>query len=501
MRPFPISARFAFSPLLLLLSSCVAATNDDGPPPGAVVDVNVQAQPADPYALPPLDQLLAPVALYPDPLLSLLLPASTYPDQVQQASSFLQQGGSPSQIGFMSWDSSVQGLAHYPDVIEWMAGNPDWTAQLGGAFADQPAAVMDAVQDLRRRAQAAGSLVSTPQQTVVLYDDEVQIEPAQAQMIYVPQYDPAVVYIAQPPGFYSEPVFGWSQPYPTGIWMTFDFDWRSHGVYRGDWYDYRMQHGGWSHPVDYRHFQSDGAMNHGYSNWRAPRNAPAPPPQLSGRGAGPSGGSHERFAQPAVIAGTPRAPANAARVNSLVVNRNEHPAAATPAPPSRSQPETGARGANETGQGHASTSNPGPANGHASTTPPGQRLLTPEERSMEPGAAKSPAQTPPPAARTVVEPRAPAQTERSNEPGTVPPPTPSHAAAEPKASPAPERTFERPAGRNSGAMPPTSAAWPEPSREAPPARAQGEPVKPKPASAQKEQPEKPKEKDQDTPPK
>jgi hypothetical protein len=360
------------------------------------------------------------------------------------------------------------------------------------------------VQDLRRRAQASGSLVSTPQQRVIVYEDEVQIEPAQPQMIYVPQYDPAVVYVAQPPGFYSEPVFGWSEPYPTGVWMTFDFDWRSHSVYQGDWYDYRMQHGGWSHPVDYSHFQSNGAMNHGYSNWRAPRNAPAAPPQLSGRGAGPSGASHERFAQPAVIAGTPRPPANAARVNSLVSNRNERPAAATPARAGGNQPETGARGTNQAGQARASAAAPGPANERAGTSPSGQRPLTPAERSMEPGASRSPGQSPSPITRTETEPKAPTQPQRTYEPApgrNQEPPAPSRAVMEPKAPPAQERSFEQPAGHSGGSTPPSSSMRPEPSREAPPARAPAEAVKPKAAPAPKEQPEKPKEKEQDTPPK
>ena len=476
MRSHPIFTRLAFSPLLLLLSSCVAATNDDGQTPSVTVDLNVQAQPADPYTLPPLDQLLAPVALYPDPLLSLILPASSYPDQVQQASDFLQQGGSPAEIGAMNWDSSVQGLAHYPDVIEWMGANPDWTTQLGGAFANQPGAVMDAVQDLRRRAQAAGTLVSNRQQRVFVYEDEVQIVPEQPQMIYVPQYDPAVVYVAQPAGFYSEPLIVWSQPYPAGVWMTFDFDWRNHGVYHGDWYDYRMQHGGWGQPVDYGHFRDDDRMKSGYSDWRAPRNAPAPPPQLSASGS--SAGAHARFAQPAVISGTPRPPANAARVNSLVVTRNEHPVAANPGSAGRNQPETGSHGASVAGQTHAPATNPGPANAHAAPVPAEQRPLTPAERSMEPGAGHIPVQSPPPATRTAAEPRAPVQTERAPEPA---------------------------AGRTGSMTPPSSSMHPEPAREAAPARPQGEAAKPKATTSPKEQPQKPKEKekekDQDNPPK
>ena len=384
MSSYPISARWAFPPFLLLFASCAMAPYQDAQAQNVTIDVNAaQPPPMDQATLPPLDQLMAPVALYPDPLLSLMLPAATYPDQVQQASNFVQQGGSPSQISYMGWDSSVQGLAHYPAVLEWMGANPDWTVQLGGAFANQPDAVMDAVQDLRRRAQSAGTLVSNPQQRVIAYEGTVQIVPEQPQVVYVPQYDPAVVYVAQPPGFYSEPLFGWSEPYPAGVWMTFDFDWRNHGVYQGDWYDYHMQHGGWGHPVDYRQVQQSGGGGGHYQGWKAPRSAPPPPPQLR---VSPSVGSaslQARFAQPGVISGAPRPPANAVRVNSLVTSRNEHPAGSSPA---NAQPRAGY----EAGAGRPQAGNPGGSNVRSSTAPSEQRPLTPAERSMEPGAGRGP---------------------------------------------------------------------------------------------------------------
>ena len=271
--------------------------------------------------LPPLDQLLAPIALYPDPLVSLILPASTYPDQVQAAAAFVQGGGDPAQAGAMGWDPSVQGLAYYPTVLAWMAGNQAWTQQLGGAFAGEPAAVMDAIQDLRRRAEAAGTLVTNDQQEVVDDQGEVEIVPAQANEIYVPEYDPAVVYVEQPPGFYVGSLFAWGQPYPAGAWLAFDFDWRRHAVWQGDWYQYRMQHGGWAHPVDF----AQARVNVGgspYSNWRPPHNAPPPPP-----------GARPAFAQPRVMTGAPQPPAGAVRVNAILGARGEHPIPARPAVP------------------------------------------------------------------------------------------------------------------------------------------------------------------------
>lgn len=275
--------------------------------------------------MPPLDELLAPIALYPDPLISLILPAATFPSEIRDAAGFLQGGGDPSQAANNGWDSSVQGLAHYPTVVEWMGSNYAWTEQLGGAFASQPAAVMDAIQDLRRRAQAAGALVNSQQQQVIVYQNTIEIVPQQPDEIYVPLYDPEVVYVQQPGGFYSGSYFAWSSPYPAGIWLTFDFDWRRHAVWHGDWYDYRRQHGGWAHPIDYTQVTVN---NHYYSSWHPPQNAPPPPPQLAHRGASASVSvaAHASFAQPRVMTGTPHPPANAVRLNASAAARGVHPA-------------------------------------------------------------------------------------------------------------------------------------------------------------------------------
>ena len=323
------------------------------PPPDAGYPTESPPPPAPDAGsatLPPLDQLLAPIALYPDPLISLILPASTFPDQVQDAAAFAQSGGDPSQVGSMGWDSSVQGLAHYPSVAEWMGANFTWTQQLGGAFANQPAAVMDAIQDLRRRAQAAGTLVTNAQQQVVVYGDSLEIMPQQPEVIYVPQYDPAVVYVEQPYGYYPGPLFAWSQPYPAGAWLSFDFDWQRHAVWQGDWYQYRMQHGGWGRPVNFAQFNvsvnvnggSQVRMNNfGYSGWHPPHNAPPPPPQLTARWSGSSSSLtvQANFAQPRVMSGTPRPPAGALRVTSLVVTRGERPPSAQAGPSNGYRPD------------------------------------------------------------------------------------------------------------------------------------------------------------------
>jgi hypothetical protein len=223
-------------------------------------------------SLPALDQLLAPIALYPDPLIALILPSATVPSEIDAAAQFVQGHGDPSQISSQPWSDSVKGLAHYPQVVEWMDQNMPWTQQLGGAFASEPAAVMNAIQDLRARAQAAGTLQSGPQDQIVMDNGAIEIEPAQPDVIYVPGYDPNLVYFQGPPGYYPGPYFYWGEPYAMGIWLTYDFDWRGHGLWRGDWYDYRRDHGGWGRPVAFAdvRFSNSG----GPQRWGAPPNAP-----------------------------------------------------------------------------------------------------------------------------------------------------------------------------------------------------------------------------------
>jgi Protein of unknown function (DUF3300) len=222
--------------------------------------------------LPPLDQLLAPIALYPDPLIALILPSATVPTDLGAAAQFLASHGDPSQIASQPWSDSVKGLAHYPDVLAWMNDNMAWTQQVGGAFAGDPTAVMNAIQDLRARAQTAGTLQSGPQDQVVTDGGAIEIEPAQPDVIYVPRYDLDVVYFGPPPGYYADSYFYWGDPYPMGVWLTYDFDWRGHAVWRGDWYNYRREHGGWGRPVAFAQVRF--TNSHGPERWGAPANAP-----------------------------------------------------------------------------------------------------------------------------------------------------------------------------------------------------------------------------------
>jgi hypothetical protein len=240
-------------------------------PPGTPAPAGGPAPSGSVATLPPLDQLLAPIALYPDPLIALILPSATVPADLGAAAQFVNGHGDPGQIANQPWSDSVKGLAHYPDVVTWMSENMPWTQQLGTAFTSDPAAVMNAIQDLRSRAQAAGTLQSGPQDQIVTDGGAIEIEPAQPDVIYVPRYDPDLVYFAPPPG-YDGSYFYWGDPYPMGIWMSYDFNWRERSVWRGDWYDYRREHGGWGRPVVFANVHFSDARRP--ERWNAPANGP-----------------------------------------------------------------------------------------------------------------------------------------------------------------------------------------------------------------------------------
>jgi hypothetical protein len=168
-----------------------------------------QDAPASFAALSSLDQLLAPVALYPDPLLAQVLTSATSPGQVTEMSKWLAQNQKLSGTDLQEaaqrhgFDASFIALALFPDVIDQMASQIDWTTELGTAFLSDPAGVMSSVQRLRAQAQAAGNLKSSPQQSVSTESQSGQqvivIQPANPQIVYVPVYNPQVVYYPPPP--------------------------------------------------------------------------------------------------------------------------------------------------------------------------------------------------------------------------------------------------------------------------------------------------------------
>ncbi len=168
------------------------------------------AQTPAPKPLPALEQLLAPVALYPDALLAQVLTSATSPGQVKDMNEWLQQNkqlhGTELQDAAQQrgYDASFVALAMFPDVLNLLATQIDWTTELGTAFLSDPKGVMSAVQKLRAQARDAGNLKSTAQQSVSTETQGGQqvivIQPANPQVVYVPVYNPQVVYYPPPPG-------------------------------------------------------------------------------------------------------------------------------------------------------------------------------------------------------------------------------------------------------------------------------------------------------------
>jgi hypothetical protein len=163
-----------------------------------------------PLSADELQQLVAPIALYPDALVAQILGAATFPDQVAAADSWLQQNKNLTNTALMQavdtqpWDPSVKALTQFPSVLDNLAKNLSWTSALGEAYHTQTAEVMTAVQTLRAQAKAAGNLKSGSQITVVQQSPQViVIQPTNPQVVYVPQYSPTVVYgtPVQTPGY------------------------------------------------------------------------------------------------------------------------------------------------------------------------------------------------------------------------------------------------------------------------------------------------------------
>jgi hypothetical protein len=218
------------------------------------------AAPAAPaFSQEQLDQMLAPIALYPDSLVMQIIMASTYPLEVVEADRWrgknatLEGDALKTAVEAEGWDPSVQALIAFPDLLGRMSENLDWTQDLGDAFLSQQDAVLDTVQALRKQAYDAGNLKSGEQQTVTVEQSTqvIQIEPAQPEVVYVPQYNSAAVYGTPPP---AQPYYPTANTYTgTDMLMTgalsfgagllignlisddddWDCDWDDHYVYGG----------------------------------------------------------------------------------------------------------------------------------------------------------------------------------------------------------------------------------------------------------------------------
>jgi len=216
--------------------------------------VFAQDQPANErFQQEELDQMLAPIALYPDSLLAQILMAATYPLEVVQAEQWTKANKNlgPDQLNDAldnkDWDPSVKALVPFRQVLLMMSENLEWTQRLGDAFLDQQDDVMDTIQKLRRKAEAAGNLRDTQEEKVIVDGDVIDIEPAQPDEVYVPVYDPAAIYgdwwyPAFPPFFFLPPrgvVIGFHGAMGFGVGIAVGgawgrawghWDWRNHSV-------------------------------------------------------------------------------------------------------------------------------------------------------------------------------------------------------------------------------------------------------------------------------
>jgi len=231
--------------LLALLCSALLVTGDPA----------VYSQPSTQDAAPQkqtepkipndqLDSLVAPIALYPDPLLAQVLAASTYPLEIIQLQQWLQQHKDLKDKALVDavqkqdWDPSVQAMAALPDALKQLAENVKWTTDLGNAFLAQQADVMDAVQRMRGKAKDAGNLKSTEQQKVetkvVESKSVVVIEQANPQVVYVPSYNPTVVY---GPPVYPYPPITYPPPgyYAAGVAISFGIGLAMGAAWGGGW--------------------------------------------------------------------------------------------------------------------------------------------------------------------------------------------------------------------------------------------------------------------------
>ena len=304
-----------------------------------------QDPPPPSFGAEELDQLLAPIALYPDPLLAQILMAATYPLEVAEAARWVQAypglQGSQLEAAMQEqpWDPSVKSLTATPQVLAMMSEHLGWTQKVGEAFLAQQSDVMATVQMLRAKAQAAGYLQSTPEQVVSGEPQAIAIEPANPQVVYVPIYDPTVVYGAW--WYPAYPPYAWYpagyvvQAYPftfslgvaVGVALWGGFDWGHHhvSIIRADnfnrfnrtpipnptWhYDPNHRRGvAYASPVLRQQFEQGprpGADARAVFRGRAPESQPSPAVRAPERRPGGGPAPQVRPAPPPIVQASPR---------------------------------------------------------------------------------------------------------------------------------------------------------------------------------------------------
>ncbi len=215
------------------------------------------------FTEPELAQILAPIALYPDSLLSHILIASTYPIEVVQANRWRKQNASLSATDAVNkaedqdWDPSVIALVGFPDVLETLSNDLDWTQKVGDAFLQDETQVLASIQTLRQQADEANSLSNMDKMKVTKVNNEIIIEPVETQVVYVPVYDPRVVYGRW--HWHNYPPVFWDRPSYINIGYSHDsssFFWSS-GIYIGFNYYFSAFHWHDRHIIVTRHRHSN----------------------------------------------------------------------------------------------------------------------------------------------------------------------------------------------------------------------------------------------------
>ncbi len=223
-----------------------------------------------------LQQLVAPIALYPDALVAQILAASTYPTQIVEADRWTESHADlkgeklAKEVDKQPWDPSVKALAQFPSVLENMDKNLPWTSSLGDAYANDPQGLTDAVQTMRQQARNAGNLKSTEQENVSDQDGTIDIEPANPDVVYVPAYDPWLVYgapIVAYPGWYPVPgIFlggvgiGFGIGFGVGYFGGFGWGWHHWGY---DWHGRRAIYDHHAFVSHSRTFDRGSGFDHG----------------------------------------------------------------------------------------------------------------------------------------------------------------------------------------------------------------------------------------------
>jgi hypothetical protein len=261
---------FAFSMLFvaaaLSLPAIAQETGAASGEPQVVLEPPGQPEQAQVLEADQLEELVGPIALYPDDLVAIVLPAATYPLQVAQAARFLEdREQNPALEPDSDWDDSVVALLNYPQVLALMNDDLDWTWRLGNAVLNQQDDVVQAIGSFREQAYAAGNLKTDEHQNVIVDEDVIEIQPADPEVIYVPYYEPSRVVVVQaaPAYFYypyAYPLYYY--PYPAtyafstgffwGVSTAFTIGWHSHHLHVH--YPYYPSHPYYRYPYYRNHY-------------------------------------------------------------------------------------------------------------------------------------------------------------------------------------------------------------------------------------------------------